>query len=202
VSERERSTPVVTRRAEAPSAGEEDSSKPLGRRLDVAAGAGWIGSGSISTWAPLLALAGYSGHVGARLLATGFGSSTELTQQTAGSVRLAYGLALAELVARQPFGSHFETTAGVSAGAARLAFDGTGGAPVNGTTYQGHSSQVWSAVGGGGVGAAVLFSRVTVAVDARVLVSATSMEVRIAKVDVVEAGRPIIWIGGALGVQL
>jgi hypothetical protein len=199
--EHERSPTVVTRRQEAPPSGDEAGPTPLGRRLDLAVGGSWIGSGSISTWAPLLALAAYSGHVGARLVATGFGSSTE-TQEMAGSVRLSYGLALAELVARQPFGGHFETTAGVSAGAAGLAVDGTGGAPVGGTTYEGHSQRVWSAVGGGGVGAAVLFSRLTVAVDARVLVSATSMDVRIAGADVVQAGRPIIWIGGALGVQL
>jgi hypothetical protein len=184
-------------REESPSSSEEGSVRPLGRRLDLAVGAGWIGAGSISTWAPLLALAAYSGHVGARLIATGFGSSAELTQPSKGSVRLAYGLALGELAARQPFGSHFETTASVSAGAARLAIDGTGD-----TGYQGSSTRVWSAVGGGGVGAAVLFSRLTVTVDARVLMSATSTDVHIAEVGVVQAGRPIIWIGGALGVQL
>jgi hypothetical protein len=177
-------------------ASEEGPAQALGRRLDVAVGGGWIGAGSISTWAPSLAVAAYSGHAGARLIATGFGSSSELAQ-SAGSVRLAYGLALAELAARQPFGTHFETTASVSAGAARLAVDGTAD-----PGYQGSSTRVWSAVGGGGVGAAVLFSRLTVTVDARVLMAATSTEVRIAGVDVVQAGRPIIWIGGALGVQL
>ncbi len=182
----------------APSSGsQEGQARALGSRLDLGVGAGWIGAGSISTWAPLLALAAYSGHVGARLIATGFGSSAELTQQSKGSVRLAYGLALGELAARQPFGRHFETTAGVSAGAARLAIDGTGD-----TGYEGSSTRVWSAVGGGGVGAAVLFSRLTVTVDARVLMSATSTDVHIAEVGVVQAGRPIIWIGGALGVQL
>ena len=178
------------------SAREEGPAQALGRRLDVAVGGGWIGAGSISTWAPSLAVAAYSGHAGARLIATGFGSSTELAQ-SAGSVRLAYGLALAELAARQPFGSHFDTTVSVSAGAARLAVDGTAD-----PGYQASSTRVWSAVGGGGVGAAVLFSRLTVTVDARVLMAATSTEVRIAGVDVVQAGRPIIWIGGTLGVQL
>jgi len=190
-----RSAPLATGEG-APSDGQPGPVRALGNRLDLAVGAGWIGAGSISTWATLFALAAYSGHVGARLVATGFGSSSELTQ-SGGSVRLAYGLALAELAARQPFGSHFETTASVSAGAARLAVDGTGDAG-----YQGSSARVWSAVGGGGVGAAVLFSRLTVSVDARVLMAATSTEVRIAEVDVVQAGRPIIWIGGALGVQL
>ena len=82
----------------------------------------------------------------------------------------------------------------MSAGAARLAIDGTANAG-----YQGSSTRVWSAVGGGGVGAAVLFSRLTVSVDARVLMAATSTEVLVAAVEV---GRPIIWIGGALGVRL
>jgi hypothetical protein len=180
----------------APPASDETPARAPGRRLDLAVGAGWIGAGSISTWAPLLALAAYSGRAGARLIATGFGSSTELTQM-GGTARLAYGLAFAELAARQPFGSHFETTASVSAGAARLAIDGTGDAG-----YQGSSARVWSAVGGGGVGAAVLFARLTVTLDARVLMAATSTEVRIAGAEVVQAGRPIIWIGGALGVQL
>ena len=196
VAARSRSVPIATA-DRPPSAREDGSARTLGRRLDLAVGAGWIGAGSISTWAPLLALAAYSGHVGARLIATGFGSSAELTAQSEGSVRLAYGLALAELAARQPFGSHFETTASVSAGATRLSVDGTGD-----TGYQGSSARVWSAVGGGGVGAAVLFSRLTVSVDARVLMSATSTDVHIAGVSVVQAGRPIIWIGGALGVQL
>ena len=187
-----RSAPVATGEG-AQSANEDGSARALGRRLDLAVGAGWIGAGSISSWSPLLALAAYSGHVGARLIATGFGSSAEVTR-SAGTVRLAYGLALAELVARQPFGSHFETTASVSAGAARLAIDGTANAG-----YQGSSTRVWSAVGGGGVGAAVLFSRLTVSVDARVLMAATSTEVLVAEVEV---GRPIIWIGGALGVRL
>jgi len=195
VTARVQSAPVATGEGTPPGS-EEGPARALGRRLDLAVGGGWIGAGSISTWAPLLALAAYSGHAGARLIATGFGSSAELTQ-SAGSVRLAYGLALAELAARQPFGSHFETTASVSAGAARLAVDGTGDAG-----YQGSSARVWSAVGGGGVGAAVLFSRLTITVDARVLMAATSTEVRIAGADVVQVGRPIIWIGGALGVQL
>ena len=187
-----RSAPAATVEG-APSAREDGSARALGRRLDLAVGAGWIGAGTISTWSPLLALAAYSGHVGARLIATGFGSSAEVTQ-SAGTVRLAYGLALAELAARQPFGSHFETTASVSAGAARLAVDGSPNAG-----YQGSSSRVWSAIGGGGVGAAVLFSRLTVSVDARVLMAATSTQVLVAEVEV---GRPIIWIGGALGVRL
>ena len=187
-----RSAPVATGEG-TPSADEDGSARALGRRLDLAVGAGWIGAGSISTWSPLLALAAYSGHLGARLIATGFGSSAEVTHSE-GTVRLAYGLALAELAARQPFGSHFETTASVSAGAARLAIDGTANAG-----YQGSSTRVWSAVGGGGVGAAVLFSRLTVSVDARVLMAATSTEVLVAEVEV---GRPIIWIGGALGVRL
>lgn len=192
VTSRARSTSVVTGEG-ATSANEDGAARALGRRLDLAVGAGWIGAGSISTWAPLLALAAYSGHVGARLITTGFGLSAEVTQPE-GTVRLAYGLALAELAARQPFGSHFETTASVSAGAARLAVDGIGNAG-----YQGSSARVWSAVGGGGVGAAVLFSRLTVSVDARVLMAATSTEVLVAAVEV---GRPIIWIGGALGVRL
>jgi hypothetical protein len=169
---------------------------PLGRGVDLAAGISWIGAGSVSNWAPLVAVSAFSGHVGGRLLATGFGSSTELTQQE-GSARVAYGLALAELAARQPIGRHFETTASLSAGTARLSVDGTGAA-----NFVGHSQRVWSAVGGGGVGAALLVSRLTIAVDARVLVSATEADVHIDGENVLRAGRPIFAISGSLGVRL
>jgi hypothetical protein len=181
-----------------PQAGREpdDSLASLGRRVDISAGIGWIGAGGINTWAPLLAVSAFSGHIGVRLVATGFGSSGELNQP-AGSARMAYGLALGELAARQPFGHHFETTASLSAGAARLSVDGSGA-----TGYQGSSARVWSAVGGGGIGAAVLVSRLTISIDARVLVSATATEVRIDGEDVLRAGRPLIWIGGSAGVQL
>lgn len=169
---------------------------PLGRRIDLAVGAGWIGAGSINTWAPMVALTAYSGHVGVSLVGAGFGSSGEL-DQPAGSARVRYSLALGELAARQPFGHHFETTASLSVGATRLSVDGTGA-----TGYAGSSAHVWSAAGGGGVGAAVLISRFTIAIDARVLVSATATEVRIDGEDVLRAGRPLIWLGGSAGVRL
>jgi hypothetical protein len=57
-------------------------------------------------------------------------------------------------------------------------------------------------VGGGGVGAALRFSRLSIAVDARVLLSATATEVRIGGEEVLRAGRPITWIGSSLGVRL
>ncbi len=70
-----RSTPLVMELSR-----EEQPERPLGRRLDLAVGVGWIGAGSVSTWAPLVALSAFSGHVGGRLIATGFGSSSEVTQ--------------------------------------------------------------------------------------------------------------------------
>jgi hypothetical protein len=187
------STPSVVERRLEPS---PPPIAPSGRGVDLAAGFGWIGAGSVSSWAPLLAVSAFSGHVGGRVIATGFGSSTALTQP-AGSARVAYGLALAELAARQPIGRHFETTASLSAGTARLSVDGTG-APG----FDGSSARVWSAVGGGGVGAAVLISRLTISVDARVLVSATEAEVRIDGENVLRAGRPLFSISGSLGVRL
>jgi hypothetical protein len=177
---------------------EEPPAAPLGRGVDLAAGASWIGAGSVSTWAPLLAVSAFSGHVGGRLVATGLGSSTELTQP-AGSARVAYGLALAELAARQPFGSHFETTASLSVGAARLAIDG---APAAGSLDNGHDGRLWSAVGGGGVGAAIRISRFTLAMDARVLLLATATEVRIDGQEVQRAGRPLFCIGASMGGRI
>src|SRR5580692_6084912 len=116
-----RLTPIVVERQPEP---EPPPAAPPGRGVDLAAGVSWVGAGSVSSWAPLLAVSAFSGHLGGRLLATGFGSSTALTQP-AGSARVAYGLALAELAARQPIGRHFETTASLSAGTARLSVDGT-----------------------------------------------------------------------------
>jgi hypothetical protein len=152
----------------------------------------------VSNWAPLVAVSAFSGHVGGRLVATGLGSSTEL-MQSAGTARVAYGLALAELAARQPFGRHFETTASLSAGAARLAIDGMAAA---GSSDQARSGRLWSAIGGGGVGAAVSISRLTIAVDARVLLLATSTDVRVDEQVVLPAGRPLFCIGASLGVRL
>jgi hypothetical protein len=188
-----RPMPIVVERRPEPAL---PSASPPGRGVDLAAGVSWIGAGSVSSWAPLLAVSAFSGHVGGRVLATGFGSSTSLAQQ-AGSARVAYGLALAELAARQPIGRHFETTASLSAGAARLSVDGTGAAG-----FVGQSARVWSGVGGGGVGAAILISRLTISVDARVLVSATEAEVRIDGENVLRAGRPLFSISGSLGVRL
>jgi hypothetical protein len=188
--------PVVERRF-APSP-EERPSAPLGRGVDLAAGASWIGSGSISNWAPMLAISAFSGHVGGRLVATGFGSSTELTQ-AAGSALVTYGLALAELAARQPFGSHFETTANLSAGVARLSIDGS---PAPGSLDHGHSGHLWSAVGGGGVGAAIRISRFTLAMDARVLLSAPATEVQFDGQEVQRAGRPLFCIGASIGGRI
>ncbi len=198
VSEKERPVaPAAVERRFEPEP-EERPSEPLGRGVDLAAGASWIGAGSVSTWAPLLAVSAFSGHVGARLVATGLGSSTELTQP-AGSARVAYGLALAELAARQPFGSHFETTASLSAGAARLSIDGT---PAAGSLDNGHGGRLWSAVGGGGVGAAIRISRFTIAMDARVLLLATATEVRIDDQEVQRAGRPLFCIGASMGGRI
>jgi len=177
---------------------EERPSAPLGHGVDLAIGASWIGAGSISNWAPLIAVSAFSGHVGGRLVVTGLGSSTELTQP-AGSALVAYGLVLGELAARQPFGSHFETTAGLSAGAARLSIDG---APAPGSQDNGHSGRLWSAVGGGGVGAAIRISRFTLAMDARVLLSATATEVRVDNQEVQRAGRPLFCIGASIGGRL
>jgi hypothetical protein len=192
---RARPTPIVIeeRRLEL----EPPPAAPPGRGVELAAGVGWIGAGSVSSWAPLFAVSAFSGHVGGRVLATGFGSSTSLTQQ-AGSARVAYGLALAELAARQPIGRHFETTASLSAGTARLSVDGTAAA----AGFDGQSARVWSAVGGGGVGAAILISRLTISVDARVLVSATEADVHIDGESVLRAGRPLFSISGSLGVRL
>jgi hypothetical protein len=188
-----RPTPIVVERQLRP---EPAPTGRAGRGVDLAAGVAWIGAASVSNWAPLLAVSAFSGHVGGRVLAAGFGSSTTLTQPS-GSARVAYGLALAELAARQPIGRHFETTASLSAGATRLSIDGSGA-----TGFDGSSARVWSAVGGGGVGGAALISRLTIAIDARVLVSTTAAEVHINGQDVLRAGRPLFSISGSVGVRL
>ena len=56
--------------------------------------------------------------------------------------------------------------------------------------------------GGGGVGAAILISRLTISVDARVLVSATEADVHIDGESVLRAGRPLFSVSGSLGVRL
>ena len=48
----------------------------------------------------------------------------------------------------------------------------------------------------------VRISRLTISVDARVLVSATETEVRIVGAEALRVGRPLFSVGGALGVRL
>ncbi|HVZ89158.1 MAG TPA: hypothetical protein VHG72_19475 [Polyangia bacterium] len=173
----------------------ERPAPPLGRRLDIAAGAAWIGAGSVNTWSPLIALTGFRGHWGGHLTVTGFGSSSEV-DDTAGTARLAYTLALAEVAVRQPIG-RFEIMASAGAGATRLSVQGSAG-----VGYNAHSGDVWSAVAGGGIGAALVVWRLTLAVDARLLASGTSTAVRIAGDEIVQVGRPLVCVGVSVGVRL
>ena len=175
----------------------ESPAPPLVSRFEIAAGAGWLAAGNASSWAPLVALSLFDGRIGGRLVASGFGPSVAVQTANVGSARLAQALGLAEVVVRQPFGRYFETTASLGAGGYRIAVEGTGD-----QGFQGSSSSVWSLVAGGGVGAALTLSRLTIAVDARVLAATTATVVRLDGEEVARVGRPLVWIGSSVGVRL
>lgn len=178
-------------------AGGDESSPPLVSRFEIAAGAGWLAAGNASSWAPLVTLSLFDGRIGGRLVASGFGPSVAVQTANVGSARLAQALGLAEVVVRQPFGRYFETTASLGAGGYRIAVDGSGD-----QGFQGSSTSVWSLVAGGGVGAALTLSRLTIAVDARVLAATTATVVRLDGDEVARVGRPLVWIGSSVGVRL
>ena len=175
----------------------ESPEPPLVSRFEIAVGAGWLAAGNASSWAPLVALSLFDGRIGARLVASGFGPSVAVQTADVGSARLAQTLGLAEVVVRQPFGRYFETTASLGAGGYRIAVDGSGD-----QGFQGSSTSVWSPVAGGGVGAALTLSRLTIAVDARVLAATTATVVRLDGDEVARVGRPLVWIGSSVGVRL
>lgn len=181
----------------APAEEPESPSPPLVSRFELAAGAGWLAAGNASHWAPLVALSAFDGRIGGRLVATGFGPAVAVATSDVGSARLEQALGLAEVVVRQPFGRHFETTASLGAGGYRIAVDGNGD-----QGFQGNSASVWSLVAGGGVGAALTSRRLTVALDARVLAATTTTVVRLDGDEVARVGRPLVWIGSSLGVRL
>jgi hypothetical protein len=179
-------------------AAESAPSEPrLVSRFQIAAGAGWLAAGNASRWAPLVALSVFDGRIGGRLVAIGFGPAVAVETADVGSARLTQALALAEVVVRQPFGRYFETTACLAAGGYRVAVEGSGD-----QGFQGNSASVWSLVAGGGVGAALTVRRLTVAVDARVLAATTATVVRLDGDEVARVGRPLVWIGGSVGVRL
>jgi hypothetical protein len=178
--------------------GEAESSAPrFVSRVEIAAGAGWLAAGNASGWAPLVALSVFDGHIGGRLVAIGLGPAVSVETSNVGSARLAQALGLAEIVVRQPFGRYFETTASLSAGGYRIAVDGSGD-----QGFEGNSATVWSLVAGGGVGAALTVRRVAIAFDARVLAATTTTVVRLGGDEVARVGRPLVWVGGSVGVRL
>jgi hypothetical protein len=176
----------------------EPRSQPLVSRVELAAGAGWLSAGSTSSWAPQAALSVFDGHIGGRLVASGYGTAVTVESAGIGSARFTQSFGVAEIVVRQPFGRYFETTASVGGGAYRISGSAIGEDPIQ----QGHSDSTWSPVVGGGVGAAITLRRLTIAFDARVLEATTSTSVRIACDQVAEVGRPLIWLGSSIGVRL
>jgi hypothetical protein len=190
-------TSIESGAAIAPAEEPESPSPPLVSRFELAAGAGWLAAGNASNWAPLVALSAFDGRIGGRLVAIGFGPAVAVATSDVGSARLEQALGLAEVLVRQPFGRHFETTASLGAGGYRIAVAGTGD-----QGFQGNSASVWSLVAGGGVGAALTIRRLTVAFDARVLAATTTTVVRLDGDEVARVGRPLVWIGSSVGVRL
>ncbi len=170
---------------------------PLPHRPVLAAGGGWLGAGRASGWAPVVTATALGSRFGGRATVSAFGTDAEVSA-VAGSARLGHALALGELVVALPLGRALDLVAGAGAGGWRLAVDGRG-APG----FTGAATASWSAVGVAGVGLAwTLTPRLALALDARLLASATTTVVRLDGDEAARIGRALVFLTAGLGVRL
>lgn len=173
-------------------------SAPRRSEVQIAAGGAWLGTpGAGIGWAPMLTLGWFRRWFGARLAASAFGTTTAFgAANIGGSARASNAVGIAEVVARQSFGAVFSVNAAAGAGAYRFAVEG-----IANPTYTASTAVVYSAVAGGGVGAAVAVGPVFVALDARLLGTLVTKTVVVDQREVGHAGRPLSWLGASVGAR-
>jgi hypothetical protein len=185
----------VVRRSEVPSQRRPESRHS---RFEVSAGGAWLGMPSGGGgWAPLLTLAWFRSRFGLRLAASAFGASAPFgSANLGGSAHATNTVGIAELVVRHSFGDAFTLSAMLSAGGYRFAVEGTAAATFIASTAVGYSAVV-----GGGVGAAFALGPVFVALEGRLLATAISTVVVVDQEEVGRAGRPLFWAGASVGAR-
>ncbi len=176
----------------------EDDAAGGADRFSLSAGAGWLQAGSVSGWAPVIAIATALGGSGlaARLTISAFGSSTDIAK-TAGSAQLTQELALAELLLWSRAWHRLRAALAIGAGAHHLSIEGQG-APG----FASGNQSLWSTATGAGVSVALnLHPRLMLALDARAVENWPATTVNIDRAQIARVGRPIIWVALAAGVR-
>jgi hypothetical protein len=170
---------------------------PPARDRILMAGVGWLRAGDAQTVAPLLELSLVGRHLGARVTASGLGSSTELSA-TAGTASVGQHLALIELLGCLRPRARLLACGSAGGGAELLTIHGAGYAG-----YQGNDSALWSAVGAVGAGLSWMPARwLAFSVEARGLGAWPTTQVRIDGTVVARAGGPGVWVTAGVGARL
>jgi len=176
----------------------EDEHPGRADRFLFTAGAGWLGAGSVSGWAPAIAISTALGSSGlaARLTMSGFGSSTDIARPQ-GSAQLTQQIAMAELLLWSRAWHDLRAALAVGAGAHHLSIDGQGA--------QGFSSgnqSLWSTATGAGTSVAWnIHPNLMLALDGRAVENWPATTVNLNGLQIARVGRPIIWVALAAGVR-
>jgi hypothetical protein len=177
---------------------EDEADSRRADRFSLSVGAGWLQAGSISGWAPLIALSTALGGSGlaARFTLSALGSSTDVSK-TAGSARLAQELAMVELLLWSGAWHRLRAALAIGAGAHHLSVDGTG-APG----FLSGNKSLWSTATGAGASVALdVHPHLMLALDARAVENWPATTVNIDGAEVARVGRPLIWVALAAGVR-
>ena len=177
---------------------EEEANPGRADSFSLSAGAGWLGAGSVSGWAPVIAISTALGGSGlaARLTMSAFGSSTDVTRPE-GSAQLTQQLVMAELLVWSRAWHRLRAALAIGAGAHHLSIDGQG-APG----FASGNQSAWSmATGAGGSVAWNLHPNLMLALDARAVENWPATTVNINGAQIARFGRPIIWVALAAGVR-
>jgi len=176
------------------------SPPPASRRGILLVGGAWLRAGGVGTFAPSLSWAwlGASTRLGGRLVASGFGTSTEKTGD-GGSVRVGQDFVLAEILACWRPGGSLRACLAAGAGGEVLTVRGTGAS----SAFEGSNHTLWSGVAAAG-GSLIWTPRrwLALGADARAVGAWPSTAVRIQEVSVVRAGGPGVALTAGVGASL
>ncbi|HVY40753.1 MAG TPA: hypothetical protein VHM31_22595 [Polyangia bacterium] len=197
-ADQRRETPVVAvAPAEPPVARPTAAPEPGPLESMLVAGVGWLRAGAAGTLAPALSLVLVRNHLGARLAASGLGSSPE-RESDAGRARIGQDVALFEGLACWRVRRATRACGAAGGGVERLRVTGDGA-----SGFAGKSSTLWSGIAAVGASLAWTPGRwLVVALDARAVGAWPSTRVRVGDVTVVEVGGPGVWLTAGVGARL
>ncbi len=176
----------------------DDAATRRADRFSLSAGGGWLQAGSVSGWAPVIAISTALGGSGlaARLTLSALGSSTDVTKLE-GSAQLTQQIAMAELLLWSRAWHRLRAALAIGAGAHHLSIDGQG-APG----FVSRNQSVWSTATGAGASVAWnLHPNLMLALDARAVENWPATTVNLHGAQIARVGRPIIWVALAAGVR-